>query len=181
MDLIPLYVTASLLAAVATAMGVSRFRAVSDADSERVVTLDGLRGYLAICVFIHHATIWPEFLRTGIWQLPASRLLTNLGQASVAMFFMLTSFLFFSRMLDRQRPVDWLRLRSLRFPIPAPGAAVFRLYRASVCADLHFFGRRTGRGGGPCPAARRALAGVHNVRGARHQPGAEHLRRTPPS
>ncbi len=111
MNLLPIYATAAcLLAAVATALAVGRFRGLSEPGQPRFVTLDGLRGYLALCVVIHHASIWPEFLRTGAWQLPPSRLFATLGQASVALFFMLTSFLFMSRLLDREHPIDWLRL-----------------------------------------------------------------------
>lgn len=36
--------------------------------------IDGLRGFLAFGVFVHHASIWYTFLKTRIWALPASRL-----------------------------------------------------------------------------------------------------------
>jgi peptidoglycan/LPS O-acetylase OafA/YrhL len=52
----------------------------------RFATLDGLRGYLAIFVFLHHSSIWYYYLRTNQWKLPPSSLYTHFGQSSVALF-----------------------------------------------------------------------------------------------
>ena len=80
--------------------------------------IDGLRGLLAFGVFVHHASIWYFFLKTGQWVAPESRLYAHLGQTTVSLFFMITGFLFFGKLLDgRSTPIDWLRLyvsRSLR-------------------------------------------------------------------
>lgn len=77
----------------------------------RFATIDGLRGYLAFCVFLHHAWIWHGYARTGRWQVPDSALFTHFGQSSVALFFMITGFLFFTKLLNgRSRGVDWLQL-----------------------------------------------------------------------
>jgi len=72
-------------------------------------SIDGLRGFLAFGVFIHHACIWYAFLQTGAWAPPASRVYTHLGQSTVSLFFMITGFLFYGKLLDG-RPLDWLRL-----------------------------------------------------------------------
>lgn len=79
----------------------------------RFATIDGLRGYLAFAVFVHHASIWWGYAKTGYWALPPSALYTHFGQSGVALFFMITAFLFFGKLLDaraRAEPVDWLRL-----------------------------------------------------------------------
>ncbi|QBB71497.1 acyltransferase [Pseudolysobacter antarcticus] len=77
----------------------------------RFASIDGLRGYLALFVFFHHACIWYFFLRSDDWTIPPSNLYTHFGQSSVVMFFMITAFLFFSKLLDaRAKPIDWLRL-----------------------------------------------------------------------
>jgi peptidoglycan/LPS O-acetylase OafA/YrhL len=68
--------------------------------SNRYDTIDGLRGFLAIGVFIHHTTIWHQYLHNGIWNVPKSNLYTLLGQGSVSLFFMITSFLFVSKILN---------------------------------------------------------------------------------
>lgn len=79
--------------------------------TNRFENLDGLRGLLALFVFIHHASIWYMYVRTGSWESPPSTLLTHFGHSSVAGFFMITGFLFFSKLLRaRTRDIDWVRL-----------------------------------------------------------------------
>jgi peptidoglycan/LPS O-acetylase OafA/YrhL len=74
-------------------------------------TLDGLRGYAAFFVFLHHSAAWYFFARTGVWAPPPTRLYTHFGQSSVAIFFMITGLLFWSKLIDaRSRPIDWRRL-----------------------------------------------------------------------
>src|ERR1035438_10016436 len=62
--------------------------------------IDGLRGYLAFFVFIHHSCIWYFYLKTGIWGEPDSHLFIQMGQMSVSFFFMITGFLFFNKLMD---------------------------------------------------------------------------------
>ena len=86
------------------------------AATDRFVAVDGLRGYLAFCVFLHHSAIWYFYLRSGTWDVPPSNLYTHFGQSGVALFFMITGFLFFSKILNgRDSGVDWLRLYVSRF------------------------------------------------------------------
>ena len=77
----------------------------------RFATLDGLRGYAAFLVYIHHSAGWFFFARSGVWTVPPTRLATHFGQSSVVIFFMITGLLFWSKLLDsRARPIDWRRL-----------------------------------------------------------------------
>lgn len=76
----------------------------------RISTLDGLRGLLALGVFFHHAAIYHEYLLDGQWRLPPSRFYTLLGQGAVAMFFMITGFLFWSRLIKRKERTEWFAL-----------------------------------------------------------------------
>ncbi|WP_426194689.1 acyltransferase family protein [Massilia sp. DWR3-1-1] len=79
-----------------------------DAAASRFMSIDGLRGYLAFFVFVHHAAVWLIYSHTGLWQLPPSYLYTQLGQSSVSLFFMITSFLFYTKLLDsRGQNYDW--------------------------------------------------------------------------
>jgi peptidoglycan/LPS O-acetylase OafA/YrhL len=79
--------------------------------SRRLAGLDGLRGYAALLVYLHHSAIWYFFARTGRWSLPPTRLYTHFGESSVAIFFMITGFLFWSKLIDgRRTPIDWRRL-----------------------------------------------------------------------
>lgn len=82
----------------------------------RFACIDGLRGYLAFFVFLHHSSIWYFYLRTEQWVIPPSFLYTHFGQSSVMLFFMITGFLFFGKLLnDGTRPIDWLQLFVSRF------------------------------------------------------------------
>lgn len=69
------------------------------AQSGRVYAMDGLRGFLALGVFFHHAAIYHQYLESGQWALPPTRFYTDLGQMGVAMFFMVTGYLFWRQML----------------------------------------------------------------------------------
>lgn len=97
----------------------------------RFVTIDGLRGYLAFAVFIHHIPVWYSYCRSGIWHVPSSSVYTNLGQVGVAFFFMITAFLFYSKLIDgKKKPVNWTRLYISR---------VFRLWPLYLFAVLLLF------------------------------------------
>jgi peptidoglycan/LPS O-acetylase OafA/YrhL len=82
-------------------------------------SVDGLRGYLAFGVFIHHVAITWVYLHTGEINVPPSNFYTQIGLASVALFFMITGFLFWGRLLKHGRHHDWLAFAVSR---------VFRLY-----------------------------------------------------
>lgn len=85
-------------------------------EQGRFLAIDGLRGYLAFCVFLHHSIIWYFYLKTDLWEVPPSNLYTHFGQTGVAFFFMITGFLFFSKILDgKTKEIDWLRLYVSRF------------------------------------------------------------------
>jgi peptidoglycan/LPS O-acetylase OafA/YrhL len=82
----------------------------------RFNSIDGLRGYLAFFVFLHHASVWYFYLQTGRWELPPSNLYTQFGHSSVFLFFMITGFLFFSKLIDgRTQTIDWGKLFVSRF------------------------------------------------------------------
>lgn len=60
--------------------------------------------------------IWFFYLRTGEWRAPPSNLYTHFGEAGVAFFFMITGFLFFSKIQQgKHSGIDWLRLYVSRF------------------------------------------------------------------
>src|ERR1700737_3166682 len=74
-------------------------------------SIDGLRGYLAFFVFLHHSTMWYFYLRTNNWANPPSNLYRHFGGTSVDIFFMITSFLFFSKLIEaKEGYIDWLKL-----------------------------------------------------------------------
>ncbi len=102
---------AALLLALGTARLLPDIRLHRAASPARYTSIDGLRGYLAFAVFLSHSSIWYFYLRSGTWDVPPSNFYTHLGQSSVTLFFMITGFLFWSKLLDgRVQPVDWSRL-----------------------------------------------------------------------
>lgn len=64
---------------------------------------------------MHHSCIWYFYLRTGEWAVPPSGFYTQLGQVSVALFFMITGFLFTAELVSTPaNKMDWLRLYTSR-------------------------------------------------------------------
>jgi peptidoglycan/LPS O-acetylase OafA/YrhL len=76
--------------------------------SRRIGCFDGLRGYLAVGVFMYHCLIWLYVLQGHEWSPPPGNAYANLGQATVALFFMITSILFYPKILRRLSGSEWL-------------------------------------------------------------------------
>ncbi|RON58891.1 acyltransferase family protein [Pseudomonas frederiksbergensis] len=120
----PLIALVAYLLAIVTAALLLRAvpkiaRHLQHSGESRYASIDGLRGYLAFGVFVHHSIITWIFLRTGVIDFPPSNFYSQLGQGSVALFFMITGFLFWSRLLAQGRNHDWLAFAVSR---------LFRLY-----------------------------------------------------
>lgn len=79
-------------------------------SSSRTLTLDGLRGYLATGVFIHHAVIYYQYLTEGFWDNPPSHLYTQLGPVGVSLFFMITGYLFWGKVITAEGRPKWINL-----------------------------------------------------------------------
>lgn len=89
----------------------------------RVACLDGLRGYLALMVVAHHFYITHHWLVTGVWAAPEIPLIKNLGRVGVAIFFMITGFLFVSKLANDKisgKRTNWKNLYLSRFFRIAP-------------------------------------------------------------
>lgn len=94
-------------------------------------TIDGLRGYLGVVVFFHHACTWYFYLRSGKWDFTPISMYTTLGQASIVFIFMVTGFLFFGKILNEKNgnSINWGRfmLRRLMRLSPMYAVLVFLL------------------------------------------------------
>ncbi|HEX4424770.1 MAG TPA: acyltransferase [Terriglobales bacterium] len=145
MDLIPIHALIVLIApailAVAIALGIAHFlvkRFGLPPAGGRFSTIDGLRGYLAFMVFLHHSSVWYSFVRTRLWRPPSSQIYVLFGRGSVDVFFMITAFLFWSKLIDsRTKPINWLRLYVSRV------LRLFSLYAAVVLLMLLIVGIAT--------------------------------------
>jgi peptidoglycan/LPS O-acetylase OafA/YrhL len=79
-------------------------------STSRTSTIDGLRGFLAVGVFLHHGVIYYRYLTEGVWDNPPSSLYTQLGPIDVSLFFMITGYLFWEKIISSQGRPGWLKL-----------------------------------------------------------------------
>ena len=93
----------------------------------RYGAIDGLRGYLALAVFVHHFIITWYWHNSGEWVNPPENYFDNFGEVGVMLFFMITGFLFVSKILLDNGKTDWYRLYKSR---------IFRIYPLYLFALL---------------------------------------------
>ncbi|HEY4505319.1 MAG TPA: acyltransferase [Candidatus Paceibacterota bacterium] len=97
------------------------YRKIAKAESaERYESLDGLRGFLAIGVFFQHAIQNHSFFQTGIWQITDDRFYRFLGGEAVILFFITTSFLYWTKLIANNGGADMFRLYRSRLLRLAP-------------------------------------------------------------
>jgi peptidoglycan/LPS O-acetylase OafA/YrhL len=66
---------------------------------QKYPAITGLRSLLSLSVFFHHAVIFYFYFKLGRWETPPSDFYTLLGQVPVAIFFSITGFLFWQKLL----------------------------------------------------------------------------------
>ncbi len=122
MTLTPVWAYFVLVSIVMVIMALPVFRFVENASSThlRYSAIDGLRGYAALSVFVFHLIVTHRFIETGIWEAPDSRFYGLLGPVGVSLFFMITGFLFWGKMLRAQGRPHWQNLYIGRFFRIAP-------------------------------------------------------------
>lgn len=95
----------------------------------RYTEIDGIRGYLALFVFLHHSYIWHVYLNTNKWEEPQSNLFNHFGQTSVSLFFIITAFLFTTKLLESKKDdFEWIKYIKSRF------FRMFPMYFISIIA-----------------------------------------------
>ena len=112
---------------LATLIGKSQCFSFLWKRKNRFESIDGIRGFLALSVFYHHFVITYYWKLEGEWQRPPEDIFQNFGKVGVAIFFMITGFLFFSRIMDNSRPIDWFALYRSRF------FRIYPLYLFAIC------------------------------------------------
>lgn len=145
----------ALLIAALLARKSRFYQAQLEETVARQLPLDGLRGLMAWCVFVHHTDIARQWLKSGTWACD-SELVLFAGKGAVLVFFMITGFLFWSKAVaakGRLSPVSlWLsRLRRLA-PLYLLSAVIIfilasnALQAASSPVRWSFLGRLFGLG-----------------------------------
>jgi peptidoglycan/LPS O-acetylase OafA/YrhL len=89
------------------------FRFLDDRRA-RFETLDGIRGFLALAVLFHHFVIIYYWRVNGEWAGPPQQFYHNYGKVGVAIFFMITGFLFTSKLLGAKQKINWYKLFEAR-------------------------------------------------------------------
>lgn len=87
-------------------------------NASRYGTIDGVRGFLALAVFLTHALSSFHWYSTGQWEWPPSMFYTLCGRIPVALFFMITGFLFWRKAIAGR--LDWRMLYFSRLRRLAP-------------------------------------------------------------
>lgn len=93
-----------------TAQFLNKFNGFVFATNTRIGYIDGLRGVLALSVFLHHYNSTYYYLTTGKWSKPLSQFYNLCGEAGVAIFFVITGFLFWQRLLNCRGQINWIQL-----------------------------------------------------------------------
>jgi peptidoglycan/LPS O-acetylase OafA/YrhL len=136
----PYFLLMALVMAVA-ASPLFRFVDSADAATSRTArygAIDGLRGFLAFGVFVFHLVVTQQFIATGQWQAPPAGFHAMLGPVGVSLFFMITGFLFWGKMLRAKGRPSWIPLYVGRLFRIAP------MYLLVVCVMLYLVSLRTG-------------------------------------
>ena len=92
------------------ALPVFRFVDSAPDPGARYSAIDGLRGFSALSVFVFHLVLTHRYIETGIWDVPGSRFYALLGPVGVSLFFMITGFLFWGKMLRAKGRPRWREL-----------------------------------------------------------------------
>lgn len=129
-----------VVAVVLAIMALPPFRLVDSLPNPgtRYSALDGLRGLAALSVFVFHLIVTHRFIETGIWEIPDSRFYALLGPVGVSLFFMITGFLFWGKLLRVQGRPRWADLYIGRLFRIGP------VYLFVVLAMLYIVFARTG-------------------------------------
>lgn len=101
-----------LMAVVLGVASLPAFARLDEAEGAagRVSSIDGLRGFLALGVFVFHMVLMRRYLAEGVWESPQSHFYAVIGPVGVSVFFMLTGYLFWTRLLRTRGRPGWARL-----------------------------------------------------------------------
>ena len=124
-----LYFVSIYVACVGFSFALQKIPSVASAvtaQPDRFGCIDGLRGVLAIGVMCHHSFTAMVYFRSGEWKWSNSPVLNHLGDSTVGIFFLITSFLFTHKVC--REDVNWVGLYRARFARLAPLYFVVVLY-----------------------------------------------------
>ena len=86
----------------------------SSSSQQKFPVITGIRSLLALSVFFHHAIIFYFYYQHGRWEIPPSNFYNLLGQVAVAIFFSITSFLFWTKAIENKGHIPFFNFLFLR-------------------------------------------------------------------
>ncbi|EFJ1799419.1 acyltransferase [Escherichia coli] len=112
------YILIIFVPIIVTALAISRMGIASLAPSSHLKhqTLDPLRGLAATSVMAHHSLLMYNLMNGGSWSTigpsiqmgqSTKRIFDSLGNVPVSIFFMITAFLFFERLIQKRGSLDF--------------------------------------------------------------------------
>jgi peptidoglycan/LPS O-acetylase OafA/YrhL len=118
LDLISIFCYFSLLGICFYVGNVLSFILPKEFDNEikkqEFKQITGLRGFLALSVFLHHAIhsgfVFNYSFEFGPWRLLSSNFFNLIGQLSVALFFSITGFLFWRKAITSEGKINYIKL-----------------------------------------------------------------------
>ena len=140
-DPLPWFAICALCLAIGGAVALASpfYRArLAESAAGRFETLDGLRGFLALGVFGAHAVNMYTLHVDGVWVGDAAPFYHFAARTGVALFFMITAFLFWLRVLRAGEAFDWHAFFRSRVWRLTP------MYAASVVLALAVIGAASG-------------------------------------
>ncbi|CAI3925630.1 Peptidoglycan/LPS O-acetylase OafA/YrhL [Commensalibacter communis] len=93
---------------------------VQQRQDNRLYTIDGLRGYLAYFIVFLHATVWYNLISVHQFKGSEHTNVELLGTTGLCIFFMVSSFLFWTRWLNHQGKIQVIPFYIKRFFRTAP-------------------------------------------------------------
>ncbi len=95
-------------------------REVNKSLKNRHEMLDGLRGFLALGVLFQHAMTNYTYFNTGMWAITEIKFYRYAGGEAVILFFLITSFLYWSKAIHERGKISLKKIYTNRFLRLAP-------------------------------------------------------------
>ena len=131
--IILVFIALAYVTATFTASSIARWDFPLPPIKRRIGCIDGLRGYLALSVLMHHFVIWTQVTRLGQgWAPPSVYFFNELGAGAVALFFMITGLVFYPRVLTGFQACSWPAIYTSRFFRIVPIVAVSVILVVSI-------------------------------------------------
>ena len=100
---------------IGTAHIASRIVTIKKQPKNEINTLNSIKGILAISVFICHAGVWQDYIKTNNWNPSQSYTLNAMGEYGITFFFMMTGFFFGKKFIEEKgNSIDWVTLYTSR-------------------------------------------------------------------